>query len=108
MLTRVLLTCDTVGGVWRYSLELARGFVARGVQTVLVTLGSEPDAAQRAEAGTVPGLRLETTDLPLDWLAADAAELEAAARALARMAAQQRCDSVHLHTPALVGGVAWT
>ena len=107
MLTRVLLTTDTVGGVWRYSLELAGGFASHGVQTVLVTLGPEPDLAQRAEAQTVPGLHLVVTELPLDWLAENAAQLEAAARALAKMAAQHRCASVHLHTPALVGGAAW-
>jgi glycosyltransferase involved in cell wall biosynthesis len=107
VLTRVLLTTDTVGGVWRYSLELARGFACTGVQTVLVTLGPEPDAGQRAEASSIPGLRLIPTNLPLDWLAKDAAQLEAAARALARIAVEHRCSAVHLHTPALVGAVAW-
>src|SRR3546814_13059987 len=32
---RVLMTTDTVGGVWQYSLELARGLDRCGIQTVL-------------------------------------------------------------------------
>ena len=28
---RVLMSADAVGGVWRYALDLAAGFAARGV-----------------------------------------------------------------------------
>ena len=66
---KVLLTADTVGGVWTYALDLARGLSDRGVPVVLATLGPKPDAVQLAAAAEVPGLALRTLDQPLYWLA---------------------------------------
>ena len=34
-MTRILLSTDAVGGVWRYSLELARGLALHGAEVVL-------------------------------------------------------------------------
>jgi glycogen synthase len=107
VLKRILITTDAVGGVWRYSIELAHGFARRGAQVTLVTLGPRPDVEQRAEAEAIPWLRLFCTDLPLDWLADDPAQLGEAARLLADVAARARVDSVHLHTPALVATASW-
>ena len=101
---RLLLTTDAVGGVWRYSLDLARGVADVGVEPVVAVLGPAPSAEQREEAA---GLRLIETGLPLDWTADNAAELGAVASALQRLAAAERADSVHLHAPALAGAKRW-
>ena len=47
---RVLMTADTIGGVWQYAVDLARGLGEYGVDVTLATLGGEPSAAQRSEA----------------------------------------------------------
>ncbi len=99
---RIMATTDAVGGVWRYSLELAAALPAR---TLLVSLGPPPNAAQRAEAAAICELRV--TDLPLDWLVNSPAGLAAAAHALSDLAAEWGADSVHLHTPALIPGGYW-
>lgn len=104
---RVLMTADAVGGVWQYSLELARGFAARGIETVLAVLGPVPSALQLAEATAVRELRVIPTQLPLDWTATAPESLHAAARALAKLAASCEVDSIHLHTPALVADANW-
>ena len=104
---RVLMSADAVGGVWRYALDLAAGFAARGVSVVLAVLGPDPDAAQRREAERVPGLRVVPTGLPLDWTAQDPAELRRASAGLRALAAQVGAGSVHLHAPALVGAQPW-
>src|SRR3954453_9026087 len=83
VLKRIMLTTDAVGGVWRYSLELASGFADRGARVVLAVMGPAPSAAQRSEAAAIPGLRLVSTELPLDWLADTPALLADAARSLA-------------------------
>jgi hypothetical protein len=36
---RVLLTTDAVGGVWRYSFELAEAFATAGAMVELAILG---------------------------------------------------------------------
>jgi glycosyltransferase involved in cell wall biosynthesis len=64
---RVLMTTDAVGGVWTYSLELARGLCASGVEVMLTVIGPPPDDAQRAEAVDIPGLVLVVPGLQLEW-----------------------------------------
>jgi glycosyltransferase involved in cell wall biosynthesis len=94
----ILLTSDAVGGVWRYSLELAAGLA---LPVVMAVLGPAPDAAQRAEAAAIPGLQLVETGLALDWTARDPGELAKAAAALAALARQAGAELAHLHAPAL-------
>jgi len=103
----MLLTTDTIGGIWQYSLDLARGFIERGAEVLLVTLGPKPSASQRRQAQSIQRLRLLQTDLPLDWLANHPKQLIDAASVLTDIAARHHVDSVHLHTPALVHGAAW-
>ncbi len=104
---RILMTTDAVGGVWRYSVDLADGLAAHGVQTVLAVLGPAPGRMQRVEAEAVPGLRLVNTGLPLDWTAKSPAELDRASERLASLAALVGAEGIHLHAPALVGAVRW-
>ncbi|HEY0866456.1 MAG TPA: hypothetical protein VGE01_03710, partial [Fimbriimonas sp.] len=58
MIRRVLMTADTVGGVWNYSLGLAREFGTAGVQVALATMGRPVSPDQRQEANRVPNLEL--------------------------------------------------
>ena len=105
---RILVTTDAVGGVWRYSLSLAREWAADGILVELAVLGPDPSPAQAAEAAAIPGLALHRTGLDLDWTAPDAATLERAAAGLAGLARERDADSVHLHAPALLGqAVSW-
>lgn len=104
---RVLMTADAVGGVWRYAIELADGFAANGVETVLAVMGPAAGAGQRLEAERVPGLHLIQTGLELDWTARDADELHNVARALCSLAVEVGASCVHLHAPALMGGTSW-
>jgi glycosyltransferase involved in cell wall biosynthesis len=99
---RVLLTTDTVGGVWQYATDLARALVPHGIEPVLAVLGPAPSPDQRRAAN---GLRLVETGLPLDWLAESPDDVIDAGRALAALAGRERVDLVQLNAPALaVGG----
>jgi glycosyltransferase involved in cell wall biosynthesis len=98
---RLLMTADAVGGVWTYALDLARGLADAGVQTVLVALGPAPSPAQADAAQAIPGLELIETGLPLDWTAAEPAEVLETAAAVRGLARGARADLIHLNTPAL-------
>lgn len=104
---RLLMTTDAVGGVWRYSIDLAQSLADYGVETVLAVVGPAADPAQRSEAAAVQGLRLVQTGLPMDWTATTAAELDHTSGRLAALAALVGATTVHLHAPALVGPVRW-
>jgi len=100
---RLLMTADAVGGVWQYAIELARGLVRDGWAVDLALLGPAASRAQRVEADQA-GVTLLDTGLPLDWLAADARAVIAAAEAVAQLARERGADLVQLNQPAL--GVA--
>jgi glycosyltransferase involved in cell wall biosynthesis len=99
---RILITADAVGGVWQYSLDLARGLARLGHETVLALMGPAATTEQSKSAAQIPGLRLIDTGLDLDWLAEDEAALVRAAEAIADLAAEAEADVVHLNAPALV------
>ena len=96
---RLLLVTDAVGGVWVYSLELARALQPLGVETVLAVLGPSPSAAQREEAR---GLKIVDTGLPLDWLETSPRALRDAGQALAEIASREGADIVQTCSAALL------
>ncbi len=98
---RVLMTADAVGGVWTYALDLADGLARLGVETTLAVLGPSPGADQLAQAQAVRGLTLIDTQLPLDWLARNPAEILRAGAALRELARRTGADLLHLNSPAL-------
>jgi glycosyltransferase involved in cell wall biosynthesis len=105
--TRVLLTTDTVGGVWTYALDLARALSEIDITTVLVTLGPPPGEAQRAAVANTGGVTLVESAAMLDWLAPDATTVAAAGRCVAEIAEAQRVDLVQLNAPALAAQIAF-
>ena len=98
---RILITADAVGGVWQYSLDLARGLSRLGHETVIALMGPPASPEQTEAAAEVPGLRLVDTGLSLDWLAQDEASLCEAAEAISGLAVATEADLVQLNTPAL-------
>jgi glycosyltransferase involved in cell wall biosynthesis len=101
---RLLLVTDAVGGVWTYSLELARALRQLGVETVLAVTGPSPSDMQRAAAA---GVSLIDTGLPLEWLDADATAIANAGKALALIAAREGADVVQTSSAALLAGGAF-
>ena len=100
---RLLMTTDAVGGVWRYSLDLARGLAEVGVETTLLGFGPRPTDAQRSEAERLG--RLMWSDLPLDWMAREAGELAGVPETVARAAEQSMADVVHVNVPSQAAGL---
>jgi glycosyltransferase involved in cell wall biosynthesis len=101
---RVLVTAEAVGGVWQYSLDLARGLSRLGIETILAVMGPSADAEQTEAAEAIGGLELVDTGLPLERLASHASSLRAAGEEIAALAQRRGADLVHLNTPALAAG----
>ncbi len=104
---RLLMTTDTVGGVWRYAITLATALERKGWDVRLAALGPSPDAGQRAEVDALDGVSLVATELPLDWAGASRPAMEAAGAMLADLACRERCDLAHLNTPLLAAAADW-
>jgi glycosyltransferase involved in cell wall biosynthesis len=99
---RLLLVTDTVGGVWVYSLELARALRPLGIETLLAVMGPSPSAKQRDEAAE---FQLNDTGLPLEWLDTNATELRHAGEAIAEIAEREQADIVQTSSAALLADV---
>lgn len=65
---KVLLTTDTVGGVWTYALELSRALARHDVQIALATMGAPLSASQRAHASGLSNVRLFESTFKLEWM----------------------------------------
>ena len=70
---RLLMTTDTVGGVWTYTKDLTAELLKRGVAIALVTIGRVPSAVQRewlerTAAEWAGGFRWEVSEAPLEWM----------------------------------------
>ena len=98
---RILLVTDAVGGVWVYSLELARALEPLGIETVLAVVGPSPRSEQLQRVGNIRTLH---TGLPLEWLDTDPTEIECAAKALALIASREGVDVVQTSSAALLAG----
>jgi glycosyltransferase involved in cell wall biosynthesis len=100
---RVLVTADSPGSDWPYSLDLARGLSRLGVETVLAVTGT-PSDDQRAAASRIEGLELVDTGLTLGGHAGNTSSLRAAGSEIAALAAEHCAEIVQLNSPGLAAG----
>jgi glycosyltransferase involved in cell wall biosynthesis len=94
---RVLMTADTVGGVWTYAIELSRALAARDHEIVLATMGALPTREQRREALAIEGLELCPSAYKLIWMDDPWRDIAAAEDWLKGIAQRFRPDIVHLN-----------
>lgn len=93
---RLMMTTDTVGGVWTYATSLAAALAELGTDVALVTMGPPPQPDQRAMVHEK--VRLVETNLALEWQDPGAADLARARDTLAGLERRLRPDIVHLNS----------
>jgi glycosyltransferase involved in cell wall biosynthesis len=94
---RILMTGDTVGGVWTYSLQLIEALAPYGIEVALVAMGGRPSAQQRRAAAALPNLWLIGSELKLEWMDDPAAALSRAQSLLLEIETAYRPDIVHIN-----------
>lgn len=104
--SRVLMTADSVGGVWQYALELARGLLEQGDEVALATMGRELTPEQRRGAASIAGLSLYPSQWKLAWMDDPWSDVERAGEWLMDVAEQVRPSVVHLNDYSH-GGLPW-
>src|SRR5262245_49341438 len=92
------MTTDAIGGVWTFSIALARELSSRGVGVVMATMGPRPSSSQRREAQAIPGLVLEQSDFALEWIDWPWAELGPAGDWLLELEQRHAPDVIHLNS----------
>lgn len=103
---KVLLTADTVGGVWTYALDLAGALGAHGVEVALATMGAPLSATQQAAVRALPAVEVYPSQFKLEWMADPWLDVERAGEWLLEIEARVGPDVVHLNSYAH-GALAW-
>jgi glycosyltransferase involved in cell wall biosynthesis len=93
----VLMTTDAVGGVWRYSIELASELARMGVSTALAVLGPAPNHEQRQEAYRIAGLNLYECPCRLEWMDDPWDDVARSGEYLLALESEYLPDVVHLN-----------
>lgn len=93
----VLLTTDSVGGVWTYTEELSAGLVRNGHQVTLVSFGHPLDAGQRAwvESMRSPLFQCIETEYRLEWMEDAGEDLQRSAELLRDLVRRLHPDVLH-------------
>lgn len=92
---RILVTADTLGGVWTYARELVTGLARRGVQVTLVSFGEIPSAAQTCWLDALPQVDFRPTAFKLEWMRDSEADMEASSQYLRQVIEETQPDLLH-------------
>jgi glycogen synthase len=92
---KVLMTADTVGGVWTYALQLARA--ASDIEFIIATMGRLPSESQRIAAGALPNVTLVSSEWKLEWMDDAWDDLVRAGMWLLDLESEHSPDFIHLN-----------
>lgn len=90
----VLMTTDTLGGVWVYTRELVTGLCRRGCKVTLVSLGKLPDPGMTRWLRALD-VELLPTAFKLEWMDNAQEDTMAARQLIADMVRELHPDVVH-------------
>lgn len=93
---KILMTTDTVGGVWTYCLELCRAL--QDVEFHMVTSGAKMSEGQRAEVGSLANVTVYQTGYALEWMDNPWEDIDNSGEWLLRLESELRPDLVHLNS----------
>jgi glycosyltransferase involved in cell wall biosynthesis len=105
-LSRILMTTDTVGGVWNYSIELASQLQNHQIEVALATMGAPPNDHQRKQANRLSNITLFESDFKLEWMEDPWSDLELAKDWLLKLQRLWQPQLVHLNQFAF-GSLSW-
>lgn len=97
MAMRILMTADTVGGVWTYALVLADALQRYDVEIALATMGTPLSSEQQAAASATENVEIFESEYQLEWMEAPWDDVEAAGEWLLDLETRLDPDLIHLN-----------
>jgi glycogen synthase len=94
---KVLMSADTIGGVFTYAIDLATELAEAGDEVVLVSFGRRASAEQRRRIATAGVTGWHESELALEWMDDPWSDLNCAGELLLEIEAEERPDVVHLN-----------
>lgn len=93
----ILMTADTVGGVWTYTRELVTGLAHRGHSITLVSFGKLPSKGQTRWMDGLNSVQFRPTEYRLEWMQDSERDIEASRFFLAELIAEIKPDLLHFN-----------
>lgn len=94
---KILMTADTVGGVWNYSLDLARALAKYDVSIELATMGRALSRSQRDEVALLTNLTVHESSYKLEWMNDPWVDVQKAGEWLLEIEQRVRPDLLHFN-----------
>jgi glycogen synthase len=92
----ILITADTIGGVWTYTRELVTGLASRGIRITLVSFGGIPSRLQSAWLEGLAGVTYFPTGYGLEWMQDCGEDVSHSAQYLRSVIDERKPDLLHL------------
>lgn len=93
----VLISTDTIGGVWTYAVELARAAKPLGVSFTFATMGAPLTRAQRQALRLLPNVDVRESSHRLEWMDDPWCDVRCAGDWMLSLEHTLRPDVVHLN-----------
>ncbi len=93
----ILVTTDTLSGIWTYTRELVSGLVSRGARVTLVSFGEVPLPHQTSWMDNLHGLEYRPTAFRLDWMEEGQSDLHDSFAYLVSLISEIRPNILHLN-----------
>ena len=93
----ILMTADTVGGVWTYTRELVTQLSRLGVRVTLVSMGQIPSVAQMEWMEGLPNVSYHPTAFRLEWMQDPQIDLQQSSELLQAIIAEVKPDLLHFN-----------
>ena len=93
----ILVTTDTLSGVWSYTRELVTGLIGRGLRVTLVSFGEIPLPQRTTWMENLHGLEYRPTAFRLDWMQEGEWDLKHSSAYLTALVHELKPDLLHLN-----------
>lgn len=94
---RILMTTDTVSGVWTYCMELCEALRPYGVSISLASMGGAPSFEQRRQIAQLPHVTLYESTYKLCWMVDAGKDVQQAGEWLLSLERKLQPDIIHLN-----------
>lgn len=100
---KILMTTDTISGVWQYSLDLSASLGEEQIEVVLLSMGPKPNESQLWQINEIPNLHLYHFDGKLEWMDEPWEDVKKAGKWLKEIIELEKPDLLHFNNYAHVG-----
>jgi len=94
---RVLMTADTIGGVWVFAMELIRELEKKNIEVILATMGKEVNSDQLKQIRELKNIILEESSYKLEWMQDPWSDISKAGDWLLNLEMKYAPDLIHLN-----------